>query len=60
MKIIASCSCGAKFAIVDALGSYIIPGGARNEKGQIFQVEIVFDRWREDHKLHTSEKNICH
>jgi hypothetical protein len=53
MKISAECACGARFEITDEQNNYVHLGGVLNEKGQKFQIEIIFDKWREDHKTHT-------
>ncbi len=50
MNINIECPCGAKFTSGDDRGHYINGGGAADDKGRIYQVEVVADRWMEQHK----------
>ena len=52
MKLHANCPCGAMFDVENERGSYINAGGHPDDKGRIFHVEVIFDRWLEDHRGH--------
>ena len=52
MKLHANCPCGAMFDVESERGYYINAGGHPDEKGRIFQIEVILDRWLVDHKDH--------
>ena len=50
MKVHAECPCGAKLDAEDARGHYINGGGSPDDKGRIYQLEVVADRWFDQHR----------
>lgn len=54
MRLNATCPCGATFSYECADGKdvYLTAGGAPDEKGRVFAIQVQFDRWHEAHKDH--------
>jgi hypothetical protein len=50
MKIEIQCSCGEKAVFDDPRGTFIKGGGAADELGRCFIIQVQADRWMEDHK----------
>lgn len=48
MNIKAHCSCGASFEISSA--TYLLPGGARDDKGRVYLAELRAQEWLDMHK----------
>ena len=64
MHIKETCCCGAVFEVTDSRGTYAThnTGGKPDSKGRIFQIEVMRDRWKEEHaeciKKATTIKNL--
>lgn len=50
MKIELKCTCGASAVFNDERGSFINPGGHPDDKGRIYRVEIMADKWLANHR----------
>ena len=50
MRIKEVCCCGAVFEINDDRSVFVNAGGQADSKGRRFQIEVIRDRWKEEHK----------
>jgi len=50
MRIVHTCKCGASVVLEDDRGIYIQTGGAPDEKGRKFTIEVRADEWLEKHE----------
>lgn len=49
MRITASCECQATFEVDDSYNKWADPDRSLNSDGRRYIVEIIFDRWRQEH-----------
>lgn len=49
-QITLKCPCGATATFADESGSFINSGGAPDNKGRVFRIDVQSDDWLDRHK----------
>lgn len=57
MKISLTCPCGAAATFEDCRGAYIVDGGKPDGSGRVYKIEVIADKWKQEHAGHVSTPN---